>query len=107
MAQGQHLIWSTAKTRGQPPQGSALELLGEPGSQSPVLLSVSEIPGAQFAAGWGSYFLSRMDDTIWLTVAFFTSSLYSAPTPVSNPYHSADPCENGFQEESVGNTLSS
>lgn len=95
------LIWDTAKTRGQPPQVSALEPQGEPGSQRSAALSASVLLGAPFAAGWASGSLSHVDNTMGQIVDLFTSSLYSALTPVSIPYHAANPYKNGFQEESV------
>lgn len=88
MAQGQQLIWGTAKTRGQPPQGSALEPLGEQPESSASLCVCG--PWGPVCCRLGLLLPQRMDDTIWLTVDFFLL-LHSAqlqplfPTPTTQP----------------------
>ena len=89
MAQGQQLIWGTAKTRGQPPQGSALEPLGEQPESSASLCVCG--PWGPVCCRLGLLLPQRMDDTIWLTVDFFyfftllSSNPCFQPLPLSRP----------------------
>lgn len=74
-------------------------LLGaEPGGLCPEQLPASVSRGPCLLQG--GPLVPSASWKVWLKQGLFTSSLYSAPTPISIPYHPANRYENGFQGKS-------